>query len=358
MYAVAMRKNWIVCGLFSLIISGCVHRKNVEATNVKAPPAPSPRANIQVNEIAGLATRPAHVAKVVKVLERGKPVATLRKGAFRIQEDGQPLDNENVDFRLLPPEDAIAFHSVLLMDLSPATTKEGRAILAESATRFVRAIQPRQSVTVLAFDGSPKLRVIGDFPRNPRAGGASVAEARFVAPTDPSRNLRGAVVEGLNRLDARLRQYGRSVYVGNFVVFSAGPDLANRVAEAAMVERLKQSRDNIYFVGMQKDVNGDASQTLSRSGKELRAELSQLPEAFEGITRLVSSDMNSHYVLSYCTPARSGKRTVRVEVDVVDDDLKIETGVVESQFEAAGFSTGCNAAKPPRLSAIKPAATK
>jgi hypothetical protein len=348
-----MRKRWIVCGLLVAILSGCTHRNSVQVNEAPPPAAPPPATSIQVNEIAGLATPPGHVTKVVTVLQRGKPIATLRPDAFRIQEEGHPLDSKLVELRLLPPEDAIAFHTVLLLDLGPAATKENRSLLIEAASRFVQVLQSRQSVTVLAFDGSTYIRVVGDFPRNARADTTTISEARLGQSADPSRNLRGAVLDGLNRLDARLKQYGRPIRVGSLVVFSMGPDLANRSPEATMEEQLNQSRNGVYFVGIQKAGSDDAPQALSRSGKELSSDMSHLPEAFENVARRVSADMNRHYVLTYCTPARSGKRTLRVEVDVVDDELKVETGALESQFNASGFSTGCNAAKPPRLSALK-----
>jgi hypothetical protein len=100
---------------------------------------------------------------------------------------------------------------------------------------------------------SSRFGVVGDFPRNARADKTTISEARLGQSADPSRNLRGAVLEGLNRLDARLKQYGRPIRSGSLVVSSMGPDLANRTPEATVDEQLNESQNNVYFVGIQKE---------------------------------------------------------------------------------------------------------
>jgi hypothetical protein len=333
-------RHWITCGLWFASLSGCALRGGV-----------------QVNEVAGGAAPPAHVTKVVTVTKHGKPVTTLRASAFRLEEDGQPLDAKTVDFRLLPPEDVVAFHTVLLMDMGPGATVDGRKLLAQSATRFVQKLRARQSVTVLAFDGSSHTRFIADFPQKANDVETVIAESRFASSTDPSRNLRGAVFDGLDRLESKLKQHVRPVRVGTLVVFSMGPDIASRTTAASLDERLAQNKNHLYFVGLKSDSRDAVVRELSRNGQALAPDVTHLSEAFDEMSELVSANMNGHYVLSYCTLARSGERHSRVEVDVVSDELEVETGSVESQFNAAGFSTGCNAAKPPRFSLFK-AATK
>jgi hypothetical protein len=299
-----------------------------------------------MNEVAGSAAPPGHVTRVVTVTQRGKPVTTLQPSAFRIQEDGQSLDGKAAELRLLAPDDVIAFHTVLLIDLGPGANQEGRTVLAESAKRFVQELRKRQSVTVMAFDGSSNIRLIGDFPRGVGAGKPNITARHFSAPRNPARNLRGAVLEGLKRLDTKLSQSVKPVRVGALVVFSEGPDLANRVPEATLTAQLEKSRREVYWVGVQGQGSAVSAPGLSRSGKALASDLAHLPEAFESLTQLVSTNMDGYYVLSYCSQARSGSPKVHLEVDVVSDELEVETGAIESQFSAAGFSGGCKATKP------------
>jgi hypothetical protein len=312
-----------------------------------------PRVSVQVKELAGGAVPPAHVTKVFKVTQLGKPVTTLRSNAFRISEDGQPVDGKTVELQLLPHDNVLAFHTVLLMDLGPGATKEGRSVLSDSAARFVQEVRKRQSVTVLAFDGSKELRFVGDFPRRPNATKPTFTAHYFPPPKGPQRNLRGAVLDGLKRLDAKLKQYAQPIRVGHLVVFSEGPDVANLVPEATMVDQLQKSPIEVYFVGIQNQSSHEVSGVLARSGTVTSRDLAHLPEAFERMSDLVSANMDGHYVLSYCSQARAGHPKVRLEVDVVSDDLEVATGAIESQFSASGFSSGCGLAKPPWSSLVK-----
>ncbi len=353
-----MRYSWIACTFLMTIALGCTRNKNVQAPQAVAstapavaPPTPAP--TVQVNELAGSAAPPALVTKVVTVSQHGKPVTALRPNAFHLEENGQPIDNQVIDLRLLPLDEVIAFHTILLVDLSASNTQEGLSTLAQSANRFVQALRTRQSVTVLGFDGTTHLRFVGEFARNAKGEKPVIAESRFAPASDPSRDLRGAVLEALNRLDGRLKQSARPIHVGTLVVFSLGPDMANRTPETVLDERLSKTRDNVYFVGIQSEANGAVAQSLGRSGKALSADLAHLPDAFEDATSLITANMNSHYVLSYCSLARSGKPNVRVKVDIVNDELETATGALESQFNATGFSKGCNAARLPPLSAFK-----
>jgi len=335
---------------------GCTRNKNVQAPQAAAITAPAPQvpaSTVQVNELAASTALPALVTKVVTVSQQGKPVAALRPNAFHLEENGQPIDNQAIDLRLLPLDDVIGFHTILLVDLSASMTQEGLSTLALSANRFVQALRTRQSVTVLGFDGTTHLRFVGEFARNAKGETPVIAESRFTPASDPSRDLRGAVLEALSRLDGRLKQSARPIRVGTLVVFSLGPDMANRTSESVLDERLSKTKDNIYFVGIQSEANGAVAQTLARNGKALSADLSHLPEAFADVTSLVVANMNSHYVLSYCSLARSGKPNVRVKVDIVNDELETATGALESQYNAAGFSKGCNAARLPPLSAFR-----
>ena len=56
-----------------------------------------------------------------------------------------------------------------------------------------------------------------------------------------------------------------------------------------MDEQLNQSKNHVYFIGVQKDPSEDAPRTLSRSGKELSTDLSHLPQTFEKMARQVSA---------------------------------------------------------------------
>jgi hypothetical protein len=291
--------------------------------------------------------------KVVTVSRQGTPVTTLRANAFRLEEDGHPLDPNIVALRLLPTEDVLNYHTVLLVDLGAYPTAKERKRFLEGANRFIEKLRGRQSVTVLGFDGSEHTRVLGDYARNVSTSETALAESRFTKGSDPSRNLHGAVLEGLERLEAKLKRPGNAVHVGNLVVFTAGPDLAGRVSEETVESRLAQSQHNLYVVGLQEHTQGDVLRRLARNGEALAPDLLHVPEAFDEAFALISANLNSHYVLSFCSLARGGQRRVRVAVDVVSDTLEVETDTLDTEYDATGFTKGCDASVPPRLSPFK-----
>src|SRR5690606_10159778 len=61
---------------------------------------------------------------------------------------------------------------------------------------------------------------------------------------------------------------------------------------------------------------------------------------------------SQYYLLSYCSPARSGQRVLLVEVESPKGD---STGSVEIQFSSDGFGSGCDASKIPRFEGAKAA---
>jgi hypothetical protein len=308
---------------------------------------------VQVRKIASGATPPAHVASVISVTKQGQPVTTLRASAFRISDNGQLLDNQTIDLRLLPPDDVISFHTVLLMDMGPGLTAEGRKLLSVSATKFVETLKTRQSITVYAFDGGKTLRLIGEFPQDHASNPQSIAVNRFTAPTDTSRNLRRAVVEALARLDSKRKQHLQPIKLGNLVVFAAGQDRANRLGLKEFEDRLEKTSHHSYFVGLKGDKDNDDVEALSRHGQALSPDLTHVPEAFEQIVSQLDADMESYYVLSYCSLARAGEQRSRIEVDVVNDELEVESGSVEFDFNTKGFTTGCEAAKLPKMTVFR-----
>jgi hypothetical protein len=50
---------------------------------------------------------------------------------------------------------------------------------------------------------------------------------------------------------------------------------------------------------------------------------------------------NSHYVLSYCSPARAGERKLKIVVKSERDSGMGQRGSTKSKFNADGFVGGC-----------------
>lgn len=303
-----------------------------------------------IEPIATASSKPSNVAALVAVTRDDSAVEGLSLSAFRIEEDGQTIDPVAANARLLEPGSVAAFHTVLLLDLGHGTSEAKRRDLSRAAAVFVQRVRQGQSVTVLGFDGSPNLRTLGEFALDPAGTGPEQLESiTSVLPSDRSRNLRGAVVKALSLLDARLGTSQHPVKLGTLVVFSRGPDIAGRLAEDELEDRLDASGHRNVFIGVQGDVSDNAESRLARHGKELAQSEETLPIAFEETASLVSSLIGQYYLLSYCSPSRAGLRKLEVTVTVPLPDGKDETDSFSAEFDSQGFGPGCNSSRPPRF---------
>ena len=152
----------------------------------------------RIQELATGSAKPGNVATFVAVTEKDKPVAGLPPSAFKISENNQPIDSQVAELQLLETARYASFHALLLVDISQAKEAGLRRTLAKAAGAFVRRARQGQSVTVVAYDGSDKVRIVGEYPADAKATTPEQVDALLsLTPGDPSRNLRGAVVQGL-----------------------------------------------------------------------------------------------------------------------------------------------------------------
>ncbi|HMA95308.1 MAG TPA: hypothetical protein VKP30_21615 [Polyangiaceae bacterium] len=309
---------------------------------------------VKLAEVASAAEKPSNVALIVSVTQKEQPVIDLGPAAFSLREDDQPLDAEAVDLRLLDPATVAAFHTVLLVDLSHGNNDEHRRQLARAAATFVRRARQKQNVTVLAFDGSQRTRLVGDFPFESSGVGPDQLENLLFMPLgDPSRNLNGAVISAMNVLDRRLERSNRVVRVGTLVVFSRGPDVAGRVPNSDVDKRVSDTEHQLVYVDVAGDQSNDVTAALARGGAVESENAETLPIAFEEAAMRVNRLLGQYYLLSYCSPARAGERKLYVEVQVADADGKMDGDDFETKFDATGFSPNCNAGVPPRFTVVR-----
>jgi hypothetical protein len=309
---------------------------------------------VHLENLATASGKPSNVAALVSVTKKHEPVRELDVSAFRIIEDGKSLDLQQSDARLLDPVTVAAFQTVLVLDLGHASTDERKKQLSKAAATFVRQVRQRQPVTVLVFDGSPRTRFVGDFSVEPSGTGPeSLDNLLLMVPADPSRNLRGAVLAGLEALDSRLDKSTRPIRVGTLVVFSRGPDVAGRVPASDLEQRLDKTNYQLVYVDVAGDEGDSATNTLGKRNRIDAQGADTLPIAFEEAGTIASRLTQQYYLISYCSPARAGTRQLKIEVTVPGVDNDPETDAFETEFDATGFTPGCNAGNPPRFVVAK-----
>jgi Ca-activated chloride channel family protein len=116
-------------------------------------PKPPETKEPEQDEVIKIGTRQVTVPVIITD-GFGRFINGLKKTDFTIQEDGDPQDIEDFNDETSP------FSVALLIDLS-LSTKNKLDDIKRTAIDFVRLLQPRDKVLVVAFD--EQIRFVGDF---------------------------------------------------------------------------------------------------------------------------------------------------------------------------------------------------
>jgi hypothetical protein len=301
---------------------------------------------VQVEAVASSFQKPSNVAAYVAVTDGDEPVTELQPESFAIYENEQLLRREDTHQTLLSKDLAVYHHTVLLVDMSGEQGSDDS--LARAVGSFVETVRRTQAVSVLVFDGSPALRFVADFPKSADGASVDVRALAKMGSSDVSRNLNGAVQNGLKELDARLAQQRRPVKVGTLVVFTRGPDLAGRVSEVDAKKALDATHDNVIAVSIAEQA-GHALDEIGKSGTVKAQNADSVGVAFEEAATKTRGVYDKYYLIAYCSPARSGMRRLRVEVQYRDVKGNDKHGSFSEDFDASGFGPGCTPESVPRF---------
>jgi hypothetical protein len=304
--------------------------------------------HVNVEPLATTSQRPSNVGAFVAVSDGDQPLTELTPSNFRVYENEQLVPPEQTELTLLDTNLVAANQALLLIDMSTAQAPVQRSVVAKAAKNFVQKLTPHQAVMVFAFDGGPNLVPIARLPRGTQP--VTMAALESFTPRDPSRNLNGAVIAALDKLDAALAQSGKPVRVGTLVVFASGPDIAGRVDGDKAHDAVWQSPHDVIGIGVGLGEQADAIESLSRRGLIRAQAADTLPIAFEEAADKALEELQKHYLVSYCSPARAGSRRLRLEVIFTNKQGEEHDGDFEVDFSAKGFGPGCNPRVTPRFS--------
>lgn len=307
---------------------------------------------IQLKAAGQSVQRPGQVALFLAAKSGIEPLTDLGPGNFEVFEDGQLINPAQSRQTLLDRDLVAQFHTMLLVDVSgEAGNEQNRRWIERAITGFVEKVRRTQGVTVYGFDGSETLHPLGSFPRDPAGGSVSAVPAlQAFKVQDNSRDFRGAVVRALKALNTELVKAGKPIQVGTLVVFTQGPDLTGRTPEEDFFGALDSTRREVYVVHLG-DKPDNEIRFAGQEGLFPLDSLPNLPLVLDSVANEVVNSKHKHYLLSYCSPARQGRRSLRIKVTAVTPDGSERTGSVVSEFDATGFGPGCDATATPSFSA-------
>ncbi len=302
---------------------------------------------LEVESVATGQAPPSQVAAYLTVDQGGEAVQGLSQKNFRVFEDEADVTS-SANLTLIDRSKVAYHHTVVLVDVgSSAENVQMRGPLSELITR----LRQTRDVSLFGFDGAEDLIPLGQF-RTGSSADVKLDKMNRLERRDPSRNLNGAVISGLEQLESKLMQVQRPVRRGSLLVITRGPDLARRVTEDRLAETLDNSSHATFAVVLGKQENLRADD-LGRSDAVDTETTSELPTALSRVARLMEARVQAEYVVSYCSPARAGKRFVRIETTTLKDETEFK-GSIEFEIDATGFAAGCDAGRTPTfLSVVK-----
>jgi hypothetical protein len=301
--------------------------------------------HVSVEPVATSFQKPSNIAAYVAVRDGDEPLSELSASNFHVYENGQLVAPDQTQLSLLDRNVAVAHHALLLVDMSGASTPEARTQAAKAAAGFVEKLLPHQAVSVYAFDGSEGLLQIGSAAKG--SPPPSMVALESFSARDTSRNLNGAVLAALGKLDAALAQSGKRIKVGMLVVFSGGPDVAGRIDADKVHDAVWESPHEVIAIGVAEQVEG--LEQFAKRGVVRAQAATTLPIAFEEAASKAQSELEKYYLVSYCSPARAGSRRLRLEVKYTNKEGAEHSGDFEVDFDAKGFGPGCNPQTAPRF---------
>lgn len=295
---------------------------------------------LTVTRINSAEAKPNNVWVFFTVEKHEEPIAGLTAEEFAIYEDDKLVSQFESKQVIQNPEVAAVMYTLLLVDMSGSVTDSGEAdTVVDAAQLFTEKVGKTQEVGVSAFDGEENIHTVVRFTGAKGSVEGGLEGLRTFKPKDPSTNLNGAVVQGLEQLDKALNKDKRPLKFGTLVVFTDGTDRAHRVSTEDMLEQLgdeKYANYEVFVIGVGAEIEEEALRQIGRDGTELAENETNVQQAFEHIADRIDRHARRFYLLSYCSPSRNGTHTVRIEARV-DGEQGKGKGSLEYGFDAEGF---------------------
>ena len=270
----------------------------------------------------------------------GEPIDSLGASDVKVYEGGEEVSAEESDWSLDRHSASLETYTLLLIDISKSIIESGTLETAQSvATSFTETlVAQNQTVSVAVFDGHADIRTVVPFTsdlESLREGIEGISESDQL---DESTNLNGAVEAGLDALDLQVETdvEGQLMSVGNLVLFTDGLDSANRVTDNAALGAVRRSDHQVFVVGLVGDDEVEELSALAKDGFFQAGDEDALLEAFEELAESLVAEVNKFYRFSYCSPLRSPRTKLTIEVTWEE-----ATSSISYNYPTRDFGAGC-----------------
>lgn len=295
---------------------------------------------LQFTALDGSAVAPSNVTLFFTLETCGDRIPVLGVAAenFELLEGGKPVSPFESHFSILPKCIGYDLLTVLLLDLSGSVFEtESLEPLVEAAKTFASNLSAEEHyISIRLFDGRPVTELLIDFTKDKESLLKALDSVLLKSPVDTSTNLNGAVVDAMELLDEKNLDSKALLFKGSLVIFTDGTDQAGLVEDSVVRDVVTASLHSSYTIGLGGEVDTTHLEALGKSGSFLTASINELGTAFEESATEVLRTSQNYYVVGYCSPKRAGTHQLQLSVTGY-------TGVMNAEFDASDFETGCDA---------------
>ncbi len=316
---------------------------------------------------------PGRVTGFVQVVDQdGQPVDGLEGGDFQLFENGAVVSEFESGQRTLSNPQNFRSFSHLLIDRSGSVGNNvaTAAAIREGAENYVRKLfgserlnptgTPPQwgpydparldstAIRLSWFDGSQDIYPITGFDigfsSDPNLLIESIQHLFDEPPFNPSTNLYGAVMRGLDVLDdvdTLAIAEGIQNRTLTLVTFTDGTHRAGgnitlqQVGQRIQTVTGGRRKYSAFSIGVGSEIEPNVLSVIGPEGSRTSGSLEDIVERFDDATQLVAKLANSFYVISYRSPKTSGTHQL-----VIATDRSRRQDDVALSFVADGFGAG------------------
>jgi hypothetical protein len=304
-------------------------------------------AEIEILEMS--TSQPANVSIFFQLKDcNNKPIAGLTEEDFEIYENDDIISEYEAERRINPISQKFVYNTILYLDLSGSILQsESLSSLKNAAISFIDEIMPTSSdpnygafrLGIAWFDGAEEIHLLIDMTEDISELKNAVSSITSSISSDNSTNLYGAVLSGIST-SVSFHNYFEGenlISTTSLVFFTDGTDRANYYEFTEVESTINDNTDytSYYTIGLGGEIDESVLSAIGKNGFEYAGNLSQLTETFNRLASTIKEEVNSYYLLEYCSPTRSGYNALKITV-------KGYSGNSTESFDADGFTGGCN----------------
>lgn len=299
-------------------------------------------------------TKPGKVSIFFKVSDKnGNPVSGLQANEFTIYEQGRndecfnTISSSESNSRISSKSQIFNNNTLLVLDLSNSVLSSSLDELKSASSSFVENVMPATTdesfkMAIYWFDGEDELHMLNALTASKEELLASIDGITTDISNDPSTDLYGAVIKSTKIAEDLLNKSSDNETIGaaSVVIFTDGTDQASRYTEKKALESVDGASENVFYftIGLGSEIDVDVLTQIGKTGSVFANNKEELETTFNDISEKIAERANSFYLFEYCTPKRDGSGKNNLAIQVKHNSMQ---GAVQTQFDATGFTGGC-----------------